>query len=123
LFIAAGDVSRDRFVDDQPLDYMLVTPNVDAANAMLGGAAAAGLIERKLRSKRLRGAVNGLRDIYYVRGDVLLNQEYLSPRRKDRQGRKFNFRNWGFPEFRTSKRTSKSAFRPWRSLRLGERYS
>jgi hypothetical protein len=73
LFIAAGDVSRDRFVDDQPLDYMLVTPNVDAANAMLGGAAAAGLIERKLRSKRLRGAGNGLRDIYYVRGDVLLN--------------------------------------------------
>jgi hypothetical protein len=42
LFIAAGDVSRDRFVDDQPLDYMLVTPNVDAANAMLGDAAAAG---------------------------------------------------------------------------------
>jgi AraC family transcriptional regulator len=43
LFIAAGDVSCDRFVDDQPLDYMLVTPHVGAVNAMLGDAAAAGL--------------------------------------------------------------------------------
>ena len=43
LFIAAGDVSRDRFLDDQPLDYMLVTPHVDAVKAMLGEAAAARL--------------------------------------------------------------------------------
>lgn len=43
LFIAAGDVSRDRFVDDQPLDYMLVTPHVAAVNAMLGDAVASGL--------------------------------------------------------------------------------
>jgi AraC-like DNA-binding protein len=55
LFIAAGDVSRDRFVDDQPLDYMLVTPHVDAVNAMLGDAAADGL--RKLaRETRVAGA-------------------------------------------------------------------
>jgi AraC family transcriptional regulator len=40
LFIAPGDVSRDRFVDDQPLDYLLVTPHVEAVNAMLGDAAA-----------------------------------------------------------------------------------
>ncbi len=31
LFIAPGDVSRDRFVDDQPLDYMLITPRGEAA--------------------------------------------------------------------------------------------
>jgi AraC family transcriptional regulator len=43
LCIAAGDVSRDRFVDDQPLDYMLVTPHVAAVGAMLGEAVAAGL--------------------------------------------------------------------------------
>jgi len=55
LFIAAGDVSRDRFVDDQPLDYMLITPHVDALNALLGDAAAAGL--RKLaRATRVAGA-------------------------------------------------------------------
>lgn len=43
LFIAPGDVSRDRFVDDQPLDYMLVTPHVEAVGSMLGDAVAAGL--------------------------------------------------------------------------------
>jgi AraC family transcriptional regulator len=31
LFIASGDVSRDRFVDDQPLDYMLITPKGELA--------------------------------------------------------------------------------------------
>lgn len=35
LFIAPGDVSRDRFIDDQPLDYMLVTPRGDAAAALV----------------------------------------------------------------------------------------
>lgn len=55
LFIAAGDVSRDRFVDDQPLDYMLVTPHVDAVNAMLGDAAAAGL-GKLARDTRVAGA-------------------------------------------------------------------
>jgi hypothetical protein len=43
LFIAPGDVSRDRFVDENPLDYMLVTPHLDAVAAMVGDAAAAGL--------------------------------------------------------------------------------
>ena len=43
LFIAAGDVSRDRFVDDQRLDYMLVTPHLEALNAIVGDAVAAGL--------------------------------------------------------------------------------
>jgi len=43
LFIAAGDVSRDRFVDGQPLDYMLVTPQLHGMGAMLGEAAVAGL--------------------------------------------------------------------------------
>jgi len=55
LFIAAGDVSRDRFVDDQPLDYMLVTPHVDAVNAMLGDAVAAGL-GKLARETRVGGA-------------------------------------------------------------------
>jgi AraC-like DNA-binding protein len=55
LFIAAGDVSRDRFVDDQPLDYMLVTPHVDAVATMLGDAAAAGLA-RVARATRVAGA-------------------------------------------------------------------
>jgi AraC-like DNA-binding protein len=31
LFIAPGDVSHDRFVDDQPLDYMLITPHGETA--------------------------------------------------------------------------------------------
>ena len=55
LFIAAGDISRDRFVDDQPLDYMLVTPHVDAVNAMLGDAVAAGL-GKLARETRVGGA-------------------------------------------------------------------
>jgi AraC-like DNA-binding protein len=55
LFIAAGDVSRDRFVDDQPLDYMLVTPHIDAVNAMLGDAVAAGL-GKLARETRVGGA-------------------------------------------------------------------
>jgi AraC family transcriptional regulator len=55
LFIAAGDVSRDRFVDDQPLDYMLVTPHVEAVNALLGDAAAAGL-GKLARDTRVAGA-------------------------------------------------------------------
>jgi AraC family transcriptional regulator len=41
LFIAPGDVSRDRFVDENPLDYMLVTPHLDAVGAMVGEHAAA----------------------------------------------------------------------------------
>lgn len=55
LFIAPGDESRDRFVDDQPLDYMLITPNVDAASAILGEAAAAGLA-KSVRDTRICGA-------------------------------------------------------------------
>jgi AraC family transcriptional regulator len=55
LLIAAGDVSRDRFVDDQPLDYMLVTPHVDAVSAMLGEAVAAGL-GKLARETRVAGA-------------------------------------------------------------------
>lgn len=55
LFIAPGDVSRDRFVDENPLDYMLVTPHLDAVGAMIGEAAAAGM--RKLaRDTRVAGA-------------------------------------------------------------------
>jgi AraC family transcriptional regulator len=55
LFIAAGDVSRDRFVDDQPLDYMLVTPHVETVNALLGDAVAAGL-GQLARATRVGGA-------------------------------------------------------------------
>ena len=55
LFIAAGDVSRDRFVDDQPLDYMLVTPHGDAVATLLGDAAAAGLA-KLTRETRVAGA-------------------------------------------------------------------
>src|SRR5512145_2094418 len=46
LFIAPGDVSRDRFVDDDPLDYMLVTPHLDAVGTIVGDAAAAELENR-----------------------------------------------------------------------------
>ena len=55
LFIAAGDVSRDRFVDGQPLDYMLVTPHIEGVGAMLGDAAAAGLA-KLARETRVAGA-------------------------------------------------------------------
>jgi AraC-like DNA-binding protein len=55
LFIAPGDESRDRFVDDQSLDYMLITPNVDAASAILGEAAATGLA-KSVRDTRVCGA-------------------------------------------------------------------
>ena len=55
LFIGAGDVSRDRLVDDQPLDYMLVTPHLGAVNAMVGEGVAAGL-GRLGRKTRVAGA-------------------------------------------------------------------
>lgn len=55
LLIAPGDESCDRFVDDQPLDYMLVTPHVDAAAGVLGEAAAAGLA-KSVRDTRVCGA-------------------------------------------------------------------
>lgn len=55
LFIAPGDVSRDRFVDENPLDYMLVTPHLDAVGTIVGESAVAGL--RKLaRDTRVFGA-------------------------------------------------------------------
>ena len=50
LFIAPGDVSRDRFVDDQPLDYMLITPH---------GETAARLVEA-VRETRVAHASAGL---------------------------------------------------------------
>lgn len=59
LFIAAGDVSRDRFVDDQPLDYMLVTPHGDAVSTLLGDAGAAELA-RLACETRVAGAPAGL---------------------------------------------------------------
>jgi AraC family transcriptional regulator len=55
LFIAPGDESRDRFVDDQPLDYMLVTPQGAAADVMLGEAAAAALA-KSVRDTRVCAA-------------------------------------------------------------------
>lgn len=55
LFIAPGDISRDRFVDENPLDYMLVTPHLDAVGTIVGESAVAGL--RKLaRDTRVSGA-------------------------------------------------------------------
>jgi Transcriptional regulator containing an amidase domain and an AraC-type DNA-binding HTH domain len=55
LFIGAGDVSRDRFVDDQPLDYMLVTPQVDAVAVMVGDEVAEGFA-KLARETRVTGA-------------------------------------------------------------------
>lgn len=55
LFIAPGDESRDRFLDDQTLDYMLITPDVGAASAIVGEAAAAGLA-KSVRDTRVCGA-------------------------------------------------------------------
>ena len=54
LFIAPGDVSRDRFVDDNPLDYMLVTPHLDAVGEWVGEQAAAEM--RKMRDTHVAGA-------------------------------------------------------------------
>jgi AraC-like DNA-binding protein len=54
LFIAPGDVSRDRFVDENPLDYMLVTPQLDAVGAFVGEHAAAEV--RKMRDTHVSGA-------------------------------------------------------------------
>lgn len=55
LFIAPGDESRDRFLDDQPLDYMLITPDVGAADVILGEAAATRLA-KSVRDTRVCGA-------------------------------------------------------------------
>jgi AraC-like DNA-binding protein len=55
LFIAPGDVSRDRFVDQNPLDYMLVTPHLDAVGTLIGDAAAAEL-KKVARDTRVSGA-------------------------------------------------------------------
>jgi AraC-like DNA-binding protein len=55
LFIAPGDVSRDRFVDENPLDYMLVTPRLDAVGAFIGDAAATEL-KKLARNTRVSGA-------------------------------------------------------------------
>jgi len=59
LFIAPGDVSRDRFVDENVLDYMLVTPHLDAIGTMVGDTAAAGL-KKLARDTRVSGAPAGL---------------------------------------------------------------
>jgi AraC-like DNA-binding protein len=55
LFIAPGDVSRDRFVDENPLDYMLVTPHLDAVSTLIGDAAATEL-KKLARDTRVSGA-------------------------------------------------------------------
>lgn len=55
LFIAPGDVSRDRFVDENPLDYMLVTPHLDAVSTLIGEAAATAL-KKSARDTRVSGA-------------------------------------------------------------------
>jgi AraC family transcriptional regulator len=54
LFIAPGDVSRDRFVDENPLDYMLVTPHLDTVGALVGERATAEM--RKMRDTHVAGA-------------------------------------------------------------------
>jgi AraC family transcriptional regulator len=83
LFIAAGDVSRDRFVDDQPLDYMLVTPHVDAVSTMLGCAAAAGLgkLARETRVAgapvRLQRAASALWNLYSCADEIEVEQSVV----------------------------------------------
>jgi AraC family transcriptional regulator len=54
LFIAPGDVSRDRFIDENPLDYMLVTPHLDAVGALVGEHRVAET--RKMRDTHVSGA-------------------------------------------------------------------
>jgi AraC-like DNA-binding protein len=54
LFIAPGDVSRDRFIDENPLDYMLVTPHLDAVGALVGERRVAET--RKMRDTHVSGA-------------------------------------------------------------------
>jgi AraC-like DNA-binding protein len=53
LFIAPGDVSRDRFVDENPLDYMLVTLRLEALGALVGEHAAAEM--RNMRDTHVSG--------------------------------------------------------------------
>jgi len=69
LFIAPGDVSRDRFVDDSPLDYMLVTPHSDAVGALVGERPAAEMRKRRDThvsgaSARLQHAASALWNLY-----------------------------------------------------------
>ncbi|MGH8238296.1 MAG: AraC family ligand binding domain-containing protein [Steroidobacteraceae bacterium] len=77
LFIAAGDVSRDRFVDDQPLDYMLVTPHGDAVATLLGDAAAAGLV-RLGRETRVAGSAARLQRAASALWNVCLREQPAS---------------------------------------------
>jgi len=46
LFIHDGDVSRDRFLDPHPVDYLLITPRLDALAAQSGSEAAETFLRR-----------------------------------------------------------------------------
>jgi AraC-like DNA-binding protein len=80
LFIGAGDVSRDRLVDDQPLDYMLVTPHLDAVNTLLGDAVAAGLVKLGGKTRvtgaptKLQRAASALWNLYSCPDEIEVEQ-------------------------------------------------
>jgi len=52
LFIHGGDVSRDRFVDPHPVEYLLITPRLDALAARAGSEATEALV-RGVRTRRV----------------------------------------------------------------------
>lgn len=86
LFIAPGDVSRDRFVDENPLDYMLVTPHLETVGTIIGDAAAMELkqLARDTRatgaSARLQHAASALWNLCQrpLRDDIEIEQSAIS---------------------------------------------
>ncbi|HEX7115444.1 MAG TPA: AraC family transcriptional regulator [Steroidobacter sp.] len=62
LFIHGGDVSRDRFVDPQPVEYLLITPHLDSIAAQPDSEAAEALV-RGLRTRRVATSAAGLQRI------------------------------------------------------------
>jgi AraC-like DNA-binding protein len=62
LFIHGGDVSRDRFVDPHPVEYLLITPHLDALAARPGSEATEALV-RNMRTRRVASSAADLQRI------------------------------------------------------------
>lgn len=62
LFIHGGDVSRDRFVDPNPVEYLLITPRLDARTLQPDSEATEALM-RSLSNRRVACSPAGLQRI------------------------------------------------------------
>jgi len=62
LFIHGGDVSRDRFVDPRPVEYLLVTPRLDALAAQPDSGAVEALV-RGAHTRRVACSAAGLQRV------------------------------------------------------------